>query len=271
MTNVTWTKSLADMWNRYPQPIRPTQSCVSLFELFIHLTSYETNGNGSILILGSTPELRDLASTSTLSVTIVDYSVDIYKALTTLMKTPNSKERFIQKDWRLLDEGERFDLILAEASLNVLPRQDVSTFLGNVKNHLNKSGRFVSKTWVKAPSTYSIEQLVSDYRRFWQDKMTFYSYSCGYLWQMSEDKGTETVALQDMYRMCKDFYSNKIINLPEWESIQNLDYELVDLKLYIPNKEKIMDLYQEFFSIDMTLQVDFANSNLYPFIVSRPK
>src|SRR6185436_15278591 len=71
--NTTWNSFMAQTWNRHRPPVRPSQVVMEFYgkildELIIR------NSSPSTLILGATPELRDLILSRNLFPVVVDYS-----------------------------------------------------------------------------------------------------------------------------------------------------------------------------------------------------
>src|SRR4030042_5364331 len=99
-----WSLDLAKQWEKYKPPSRPTSSEVDIYEKHIK----NLPKNSKILLLGSTPEIRDLAAKYKIKIVLCDWSEKICKALELLTKN-ELKEGFSKQDWRKMKFREKFD------------------------------------------------------------------------------------------------------------------------------------------------------------------
>ena len=153
---VGWDKKLAKEWGKYKPPSRPSSGEIRIYESYIR----ELPRKSKILIMGSTPELRDLTAKYKIDTTICDWSEDVYRALKLLVKH-KAKETFIRGDWREMNFGEKFDMIIGDCSTTVVPYKDLDTVISNVSRNLVPNGLAIQRIWVRhKKEKYSVSKIV---------------------------------------------------------------------------------------------------------------
>jgi len=122
--------------------------------------------NPKILILGSTPELRDLLSKiKNVEVTICDINIEMILAMTELVKNKKAveKETWIRASWKdmPLKKGY-YDVILGDYITTAFPLKDHSELFNKLRSILNKKGCFVSRIFFYNPDTVENFNEVAD-------------------------------------------------------------------------------------------------------------
>ena len=93
MPTAKWSLELAKTWKKYRPPSRPSPTEVKVFEKYIKALPK----NARILLLGSTPEIRNLAAKYKKNVIVSDWSEDVSKALKLIVRK-SAKEEFKKQD-----------------------------------------------------------------------------------------------------------------------------------------------------------------------------
>ena len=265
MKNTNWDVRMANAWKNYKPPTRPSKDELEVFKSFID-KRLKNNKDIKILILGSTPEFRDLASKAKLVPYVADYSKNNFLALR-LLKKYKGKEIFLNQDWKNLKINKKFDLILAEASLNMVEAKNIDKVLRNVKNHLKDDGLFIAKTWNRIPKyKLSLKKVVNTYRKKYPKgsfkwHMTQYTYS--YLYNIKKNE----IAQKDFYLAMKRFYKNKKITKKEFDCFNGLSYETTKMKVYFPLKREIINKIKKHFKIQQTITPKPIGVNVIPIYV----
>lgn len=122
-------------------PLRPSEMDSEFYEKFARKFA---NKGADMLILGATPELRDIALKNNILPVSCDLEDNIFEAMTRLMKT-SGKEEFIHSNWLDLKEDRKFDLIMGDGSLNMLPADYAEVFMKKIYNLLKNNGFFVHR------------------------------------------------------------------------------------------------------------------------------
>lgn len=105
--------------------------------------------NPKILILGATPELRDIAhSFKNAEVTCVDIDINMILAMRELMryKKETEKEIWVKGDWATVPLTQNYyHLILGDAVMAVMPFNRWPQFLNHLKIFLKSDGAFITR------------------------------------------------------------------------------------------------------------------------------
>jgi SAM-dependent methyltransferase len=123
------------------------------------------------LVLGATPELRDLAISMGSDVLAVDISINMLSAMTSVMEHRESdKNKFMRIGWLEMDKyllPESFDMVLADASLNNVPRDKNECAISIVSRLLKKGGYFITRNIVLNPETKqkNADDLIKEYNQ----------------------------------------------------------------------------------------------------------
>lgn len=144
----TWSRELANQWAKWTPPDRPSEGEIKVYEEFLQRVLAKKK-KAHVIVLGSTSEFRDLFSKYNLPATVVDYAQENYYALGSLMKRKPYKETLVVKDWRTMKLKEKYDLILGDFCINVLPKEDQNVFIKNLAHHLSKEGLCMLKTFIR--------------------------------------------------------------------------------------------------------------------------
>ncbi|MFA4833824.1 MAG: class I SAM-dependent methyltransferase [Patescibacteria group bacterium] len=138
---------------------RAASSAPRAYELknykFYLAKSLKNKKNPFVLVLGATPELRDLAIKLGAFCVAADVSANNLEKLTEVMKFKNSdKNLFIKTDWLMLGKIFKpriFDAVLADASLNNFPPKKHEQIFKDINSLLKPGGRFLAKNLVYLP------------------------------------------------------------------------------------------------------------------------
>ncbi len=234
-----WNNEMARTWQRYKPPIRPSRYELAVFRRFLEQKIKENGKDTMVLILGSTPEFRDIINSKKLTAYICDYNKKNYNSFKLLKKT-KGKEVLIKQNWTKLKTDKKFDLVFAEASLNVVKKSEVPKVLANVNNVIKEDGLFLAKTWMRKPkSSLSFKKILSMYRKQskkYKDCHHFTDlYNLSYLYDVKKD----SASLKHMYFKMKELYEKNMLTKKEFNSFCGLAYETTPLEVYLPFKKDL--------------------------------
>lgn len=182
----TWNY-LAKTWgkNVFP-PASPCKDQLKIYEKIIKkITTKETNSRA--LILGSTPELRDLCLKYNLETTVCDINPDMIAAMSNLMKYRNHpKEKTVQVDWLKMNfPAGSYNLIMGDLSFNqILKKNDVERLFKKCARFLKSNGLLIIReaTRLKIRPIIKNEDWVKYIEKYEQKKLNevelyfFYKY-----------------------------------------------------------------------------------------------
>ena len=223
-----------------------------------------------VLILGSTPELRDLCAKHKTNPYVIDYSAANYAAMGTLRRYTNNKEIFINQNWLNMNIETQFDVIFSEAAFNVVNVKMINCLLQKIHLHLKPTGVLLAKTWIRRNNHYeNIDDLIS-YFRLKMENHDFYSALCLPLMIHYYNFTEEKIAVKDLMFRVEELYKNAQIGINDWLTIERHHYENADLELYIPDINDFTTIINDFFKIEKTVISDFDFCDLHPIFVCKP-
>ncbi len=123
---------IARGWSSMGPPIRISAANRARYDAAIRALNLSPGADA--LLLGSTPELQALAAEHGLRLTGADIDPTFWAAMTRVSGRPN--DRFIGGDWLDLPADPRWDLILGDASLNMLPWPRMQAMLARLAGML---------------------------------------------------------------------------------------------------------------------------------------
>ena len=144
-TSAPW-KAIAEMWNTYftsPSRISEDES-----DKYGEWLSYYADESKKVLLLGVTPEIRDILAEIGCKVTCVDINEEMIAAMNSLKEAENPDEEVINENW--LDnslEKNNFDIVIGDAVLPNVNWEDREELLSEVKRVLKAEGLFITRAF----------------------------------------------------------------------------------------------------------------------------
>lgn len=160
-----WTTPLAHRWRFYLPPARPSWGELQVYEQHV-LALKQRNSNFRLLILGSTPEFRDLAIRCDVSYLCADYSKENFLALGEYMHHRDSEQNFIHTTWQEMKCSQEFDVIIGDVPSAVIPFRDHDLFFKNVHQALKPNGLCILKVYVRDNNEkFTYKEVFEQYRK----------------------------------------------------------------------------------------------------------
>lgn len=157
-----WTK-LAQWWRKVAPPVRPSKMDIKIYEGFLK----RTIGNKErlkILILGATPEMRDLAAKYRAETTVCDISLEMIMAMCQLMdrKKVNQKEIWVRASWVTAPlRHNYYDVILGEGVNTNVSWAESNQWWKHLTELLKPKGAFITRM-VYFPLRKEIDKSLDD-------------------------------------------------------------------------------------------------------------
>jgi SAM-dependent methyltransferase len=133
---------------RGPGTTSPTPEELKVYEKFFRIAQ-GSKKKVKVLILGATPEMRDLSIRLGAETIAVDVSPRLLLALTNVMEYKDDfKNKFMIGDWLKADKflpKKSFDIVMADVSLANLPAKNNKDMLKVVNRLLKKDGYFITR------------------------------------------------------------------------------------------------------------------------------
>lgn len=262
----TWNNYYAIIWKDIKPPIRPYEDEIRYFKEILK-KKVDTETDVKVLILGSTPELRDVVYSFNLSPTVVDYSIENYEMMGELCRYERN-DTVVCCDWMdMLNylSPDSYDIILGEAAFNVI-RPEYAEKLFYICNKLLKNhGQLVIKQWIRF--TNSRPSIADLHREIEYKVEDFYFSNCYPLHIMFYDFENEVVYLKEIAKQLQFLFQQGKITYQEYQSIERLNYSNVELEVYIPIEKDFVQHFDKYFSICSVLRSNVNYGDLHPIYV----
>ncbi len=245
-----WNQQFALAWAKMQPPARPNLNEQGFYETIIKKV-IKNNPRAKILILGSTPELRDIIIKNKITPVCCDISSEVFRSLRIIMKR-HGQERFILSDWTELNLKQRFDLILGHQVINMLPLKKQSKLIETVHNHLKPGGIFVQSVVLRASQDKNIS-LLTGFKRYRRLGKRFKKFAFSIIHPdllLSISKKTGTYSPKDCLNIVERLYKFHKINKEERDAYFKV-MPPSDLRVYIPTKKIFEKLTKKYFRIKL--------------------
>lgn len=133
-------ESIAQRWRNMPVGIRPPQLDITIYEQAILVANPQPDA--TVLLLGSTPELRDLALRLKLKLTGCDVDATFWQAMSRLVSA-EGEEAFIHTNWLELSPDHQYDFIIGDCPLNMLTWGEIRELVPKLREMLTSDGRMI--------------------------------------------------------------------------------------------------------------------------------
>lgn len=144
---------------------KPADSEISVFEK--HLERAMNGGKyPRILIIGSSPELRNLTAKMKLRTTVVADDLDVIERMVKLMKRKNENEQWLEGDILSLPlKKNTFDVVFGDHIISNLPPFSKEKFFKRMKEILKREGFAVIRSVIFSKTEKSFEGKISKHFR----------------------------------------------------------------------------------------------------------
>ena len=262
----TWNNYYAIIWKDIKPPIRPYEEEIRYFKEILK-NKVDSEIDVKVLILGSTPELRDIVYSLNLSPTVVDYSIENYQLMGELCRYERN-DTVVHCDWMdmlgTLSPGS-FDIILGEAAFNVIRPEYAEKLFCICNKLLKESGQLLIKQWIRFSNS---RPTITDLQRVTDKKCEdFYFSNCYPLHIMFYDFENEVVYLKEIARQLEILFQQGKITYQEYQSIERLNYSKVELNVYIPTETDFGQSFDKYFSIFSVLKSNVKYGDFHPIYV----
>lgn len=167
MAKKAWSK-LAHDWAQLRPPARPSQGEIKIYDEAIKRIK-ESVPRPKVLLLGATPELRDLLAKYKFSVTLVDINSAMVKATTKLLKRKNHHEKIIIGDWLKTKLPQHYyDIVIGDHVFSNVKFKKWHEFCQIINNLLRPSGYFLTNVQLQFPvkGIFPFEKLIDSYQKY---------------------------------------------------------------------------------------------------------
>ncbi len=156
---------IAEMWKRQLHPGRISSYSVKVYGKYLKGFIGRKKG-AKVLLLGSTPELRDLLSKHNCQTTVIDINFGMILGMRKLMRVKNPDEILVKSNWLTAPlKNNYYDFVLGDAALQMVGKDKIPALLKKINELLKPSGILIAQSFLFT-SDYKIlnfKELVAKY------------------------------------------------------------------------------------------------------------
>ncbi len=145
-------QNYAKTFKGFRPPWKPSSERITIYRKLI---KRYVKGN-KVLVLGATPEVRDMLARLKFNATLIDISPMMVKAMTSLRRT-KSNEKIIIHNWLTAQFKDKFDLILGDSVVNNLHPKQLNTFFKQLTKWMAPQGVLILQNSVLLTPLSSIK------------------------------------------------------------------------------------------------------------------
>jgi ubiquinone/menaquinone biosynthesis C-methylase UbiE len=275
-----WTKN-AHNWHIYKPPLRPSVGELKVIEQYLlKLSKKRPIWQTRALILGATPEYRDLLARHKIKAVIVDYNENSVKSMSQLLRFRGlRKEEIVINNWlKMKFKNNSFDAVLADWSFNNLQKiNDYSKLLSIVKKILKPNGIFVNRTNVydSNAKARTVKQIMRSYQQNPKEKFSYLQEMQDYSKSSARNKRTFVSDLEKFYHgnlpLAHQRNEMSLIQLNEFTKKFTHGKWRIKLKLSILDRVKFEKLLRRHFKIvSISYGKDYLYSKHEPIYLVKP-
>ena len=144
-------KGFAKRWDEYyTAPGRPTKDEIRIFLYYIKkagilLGTKKRQKKLKALVLGATPELRDMLAKLKADVSLIDMSKYMIREMTKLRKIKSKERKYVGNWLKMPFANETFDLVVGDLAQGNIPKSKKDDFFREISRVLKKNGYFIQR------------------------------------------------------------------------------------------------------------------------------
>lgn len=258
-----FARNALEGWEQVGTPIRPSQEEIDFY--MNHVESFSDGYNSKILILGATPELRDIALKYGKNRVGCDIDDRIWEVMKIFMKE-SGKEKFIHSDWLTMPEDEKFDIILGDCSVNMLPSDSVEPFIQKTARLVQDKGMVIQRigTSFKKYTVEDFAKAMEDYRTN-QYPMSIWRFTVMLACSINSYYYPEHTHLK--------IYEKELFKYLTEDEIQGVRPFLPDRIIYFPEKQSLEETFNKYFEVDEIVESKGMGywSTMYTYVMRKRK
>lgn len=264
----SWNSDLATLWTKMVGPSRPTCSELNVYLKYIRELQYTQKRKLKMLVLGSTPEFRDLGFEESMDVTIIDCNLDYHNTINREIhhKVALNKEHFLNQRWQDLDFPNTYDIIIGDLVVGNLAPEELEAFIKRVSKSLTNGGFYLGKSffqldnYTKKSPKETLEEYYANPAYHPYSKM-IYDFSIYSL-------DGELLYFSKMYDIIKNLHSERLMDDDTFWYFNNIGLDKgMEFTFYIPSFEYYKSLVNKYLTIR---SVDYGNdiySKQFPLLI----
>ncbi|MBI3032210.1 class I SAM-dependent methyltransferase [Candidatus Woesearchaeota archaeon] len=261
-----WSDEFVHHWEYYTGPARASKKDLEIIKSKIKLVGKECK----VLILGATPEYRNLCGELKVQIACLDFSRYNFEYLKQEV-TAKPHEKLVEGNWLQTVLDEKFDIILADNVINLVQREGINILLKNVQKMLKPHGIFMPRIYIrKEHETINEEQVIKEYRKK-GSKKPLYNYIGRNLYLTVYNTENERVMLKNVYNAAEKLFQKGIITKEEFAFFEKAGMKDREFTFYMPTEKDIESAMKKYFDIINTCYNAEVDPELYPLYILKLK
>lgn len=262
---------MCERWNQFAPPGRPSKDDINTMRTMMYDCLEPDKENYHVLLLGATPEIRDmLAEDSRITTILVDITIDMIVSMGRLMQNNTEHEIWMKSSW--IDaplEKDYFDVVLSDLVICNVEYSKHDMFYSKIASLLRPNGHWINRVYSINGNTIirSLDELLFEYSKKEQltkaDINNFRSTAGLIAWKKEE----RLLDWKLLYEEMTKYQVNGIFSHenPKYVEILERTYELFkpfNKKYYLDTETETEVKMRNFFSIHNRYE-DFSVSDLH--------
>lgn len=154
------------LWTKIGPPWRPSKKDIKFWENKILKLKKK---NPKVLVLGSTPEIRDMLAKNGITPTLLEANQSMFEAMTKLRKNAKGKEKLVIGDWLKADKifkKNSFDVVIGDLPHCNIAIKDWPRFFTGIYNILKPGGYFLVATVAYSyTERQTVKEMLNKYKK----------------------------------------------------------------------------------------------------------
>lgn len=252
-----WNENLALTWTKMVGPSRPTISEISIYLKHIRKLQSIKKSKLKMLVLGSTPEFRDLGFEENIDITVLDCNSDYHYAINREIRHKSliGGENVIFQKWQEMNFHNQFDIIIGDLVIGNIHPNELEKFLKKVNKALTIDGLFLGKSFY-LEKDYKVIDPIEMVREYYNGH-PYHPYSAFTYNLAIYVLKDNTLVFKEMYDILERLNQNGILEDATFDKFKNIGWNNeMKFLFYIPFKEEFENLVQKHLKID---SIEYAN------------
>ena len=266
----SWNAQLATTWTKMVGPSRPTCSELTVYLKYIRILQNQKKRKLKMLVLGSTPEFRDLGFEEAMDVTVIDCNTDYHNQINREIrhKITFNREHILVKRWQDLNVQGQYDIILGDLVTGNIPPSELETFISNASNAMTPGGYFLGKSFYQL-ADYTLKtptEIITNYNA----NPAYHPYSAMIYHFSILCLENDELHFNKMFQVIRELHDSGLMDDETFWYFRNigLDNEM-DFTFYIPSFEYYTSLIKKYFTIS---NIEYGNdvySKYFPLVIAK--
>jgi hypothetical protein len=263
-----WDEDRARHWHLFLPPARPSHGELRHYERAA--LAEVTAAAGAWALLGSTPEIRSLATRRRQSLTCIDVDAGVFDALAALVE-PRCTARLVCADWLAAEWDAPFDVVFADGSVNMLPPDEQEILLQRAHAMLVPGGLALFRVHLATEPRFRDAEEVFAWHRSHSGEQPVFSRTRTDLDMLWLEPETLRIDFAECHRRIRELFEREAITATEFEAYEPL-LEFNRISLYYMTRESFEALAGRYFHVEsVRCGDDYSGSSNHPIYALRKK